>query len=339
MNLRLLVIAATIAASVALLLRSFIALPGHYANRAALSLAGGDTATAASLLAVIEILYLLSLIAGFLCVLFSVSTLWQKPRHGVRLYGVAALGLILAASGPMDTLIYRTATAAWRDSNPPQVRLVLAFDEGSHLSRPEALIEATLVYLERRLTRFGQFHAPRGDGAGNILVGLSGMAEDEVAELRRMITETYLGFYLVHPDSDRLAATAQSDGYLPGGYRSVPGEAGLLVVEDEPRLTGADVNDAQSIDRFQSVSLLVRFTESGERVLKDVTANNIGRRFAVVLGDRVVSAPVIRETITDGQAELAVGLSIEETDRLARDLALGGLPAPLVIVSEGPVGQ
>ena len=128
--MRPLVIVAAVMALIGLLLRCFIALPGTYGNRAALALADGDTATAAAILGSIETVYQLALVAGFLCILISVPTLWRKPRRGVGLYGLAALGLIMATSGPLDPLVYRAATAVWRDSNPPEIRLVVALDNG-----------------------------------------------------------------------------------------------------------------------------------------------------------------------------------------------------------------
>jgi len=69
-----------------------------------------------------------------------------------------------------------------------------------------------------------------------------------------------------------------------------------------------------------------------------VTAGNVGRRLAIVLDNTVYSAPVIREKIAGGRAEISGSFTAEEAKAVAIVLRAGALPAPVVIIEERSVG-
>ena len=64
------------------------------------------------------------------------------------------------------------------------------------------------------------------------------------------------------------------------------------------------------------------------------TAENIGRPFAIVLDDVVMSAPVIREPILGGSGQVSGNFTVEEARRMAVQLRGGALPAKLTVVEE-----
>jgi preprotein translocase subunit SecD len=76
----------------------------------------------------------------------------------------------------------------------------------------------------------------------------------------------------------------------------------------------------------------------GTRVFGDVTEQNTGKRLAIVLDGNVHSAPVIREKIPSGQAQITGGFTAEEARDLAIVLRAGALPAPVQILEERTVG-
>ena len=82
----------------------------------------------------------------------------------------------------------------------------------------------------------------------------------------------------------------------------------------------------------------VEFNATGARVFADLTEKNVGRRLAIVLDGSVHSAPVIRERIPSGQAQITGGFTPDEARDLAIVLRAGALPAPVQILEERTVG-
>ena len=81
-----------------------------------------------------------------------------------------------------------------------------------------------------------------------------------------------------------------------------------------------------------------RFDTAGGKRFADVTRKNVNKPFAIVLDNKVVSAPVIREPILGGSGQISGGFTTEEANDLALLLRAGALPAPLVILEERTVG-
>ncbi len=79
-------------------------------------------------------------------------------------------------------------------------------------------------------------------------------------------------------------------------------------------------------------------TDRGARIFERITAENVGRRLAIVLDNVVRSAPVIRERIPGGHAQISGGFTYEEAADLAIVLRAGALPAPVKIVQNITVG-
>jgi preprotein translocase subunit SecD len=82
----------------------------------------------------------------------------------------------------------------------------------------------------------------------------------------------------------------------------------------------------------------VEFNATGARVFGDLTEKNVNRRLAIVLDGNVHSAPVIRERIPSGQAQITGGFTADEARDLAIVLRAGALPAPVQILEERSVG-
>ena len=81
-----------------------------------------------------------------------------------------------------------------------------------------------------------------------------------------------------------------------------------------------------------------RFDTLGGKRFGDVTRDNVGRPFAIVLDGKVISAPVIREPILGGNGQISGNFTVTEANDLALLLRAGALPAPLNILEERTVG-
>ncbi len=117
----------------------------------------------------------------------------------------------------------------------------------------------------------------------------------------------------------------------------------LYVLDKEPQMKGTEVASAQmrlDLDQERPGSPGVSFnlTSRGGSLFADITARNVQRRLAIVLDQRVQSAPNIRERIPGGHGSITGSFTEEEAQNLSIVLRSGALPAPVNIVEERTVG-
>ncbi len=113
-----------------------------------------------------------------------------------------------------------------------------------------------------------------------------------------------------------------------------------LLLENKILMTGDMVKDAQVRigGNFNEPYVAIDFTSRGGKVFAHITEKNVGRRVAIVLDDVVRSAPVIREKILGGSAQISGSFTHEEAADLAIVLRVGALPAPVDIIQNMTVG-
>jgi protein-export membrane protein SecD len=147
-----------------------------------------------------------------------------------------------------------------------------------------------------------------------------------------------LTFHLLHPT----ATIEDAQARLPPGYMLMDGrDAGeKFVLEQRPIVTGEMLVDAQQQFDQNGVTPVVsfRFNQDGARRFGKATAENVGRPFAVVLDNKVITAPVIQTPILGGTGQITGNFTIDSANSLATNLRSGALPAKLTIVEERVVG-
>ncbi|PHR24600.1 MAG: protein translocase subunit SecDF [Desulfotalea sp.] len=113
-----------------------------------------------------------------------------------------------------------------------------------------------------------------------------------------------------------------------------------LLLENKILMTGDMVKDAQVRigGNFNEPYVSIDMTSRGGKVFAHITENNVGRRMAIVLDEVVRSAPVIRERILGGSAQISGSFTHEEAADLAIVLRVGALPAPVDIIQNMTVG-
>ena len=113
-----------------------------------------------------------------------------------------------------------------------------------------------------------------------------------------------------------------------------------VVVNKKIIMSGENLVDAQPRVDNQSNTPMVSFTldRYGAQKFGKVTTNNVGKRLAIVLDNKIISAPVIREAITGGGGTISGNFSFQEVTDLALLLRSGALPTPINIVEERTVG-
>ena len=137
----------------------------------------------------------------------------------------------------------------------------------------------------------------------------------------------------------RLVADA---GYNPSDVDLLPqvDQAGQLPVEKQVMVQGEDLTDAQpGFDQRTSEPVVnFRFNIRGGQRFGEVTSANVGKPFAIVLDNKVISAPRILGPITGGSGQISGRFTVEQANNLAILLRAGALPAKMNIVEERTVG-
>ncbi len=105
-------------------------------------------------------------------------------------------------------------------------------------------------------------------------------------------------------------------------------------------LSGENLLDAQPRMNTENNETVVTFSldRVGAKRFGKATSNGIGKRLAIVLDGKIISAPVIRDTIATGSGQISGGFTFQSATDLALLLRSGALPAPLNIIEERTVG-
>jgi preprotein translocase subunit SecD len=129
------------------------------------------------------------------------------------------------------------------------------------------------------------------------------------------------------PDSELLKGTARDGGQS-------------YVIKKQVMVSGEELVDAQpGFDQRTSEPIVsFKFNLNGARRFAQVTQENVGRPFAIVLDDEVISAPVIREPILGGSGQISGSFTVEQANDLSILLRAGALPAKLTPIEQRVVG-
>jgi SecD/SecF fusion protein len=113
-----------------------------------------------------------------------------------------------------------------------------------------------------------------------------------------------------------------------------------LLIKSPIMMTGEMVKDSQPQigGTFNEPQVSLNLTSQGGRIFADVTEKNVNKRFAIILDDIVKSAPVIRDKILGGRAQISGNFTYQEASDLSIVLRVGALPAPLEIIQNMTVG-
>jgi len=222
-------------------------------------------------------------------------------------------------------------------------RVSLAFDPRALDQRKQDIIGQSIETLRRRIDATGvKEPAIQREGSDRILIQLPGV--DNPEEMKKIIgTTAKMTFRLV--DESISAADARS-GRLPSGDeilveepRGPGGPKTEYVVQKRIMVPGDSLTSANAtFDQNNRPVVGFKFDSNGARKFGDVTKANVGKLFAIVLDGKVISAPVIREPITQGSGEISGNFTSESAKELALLLNAGALPAALTPLEERTVG-
>jgi len=171
------------------------------------------------------------------------------------------------------------------------------------------------------------------EGGNRILVEVPGVEDPEA--LKNLIGQTArLEFKLV--DQSANPADLQQ-GRAPPGSQVLPlaDGTGAMAVKRRVMVSGDQLTDAkQSFDQDGRPNIDITFNTAGARRFGRVTQENVNKPFAIILDDKILSAPNINEPILGGRAQINGNFTVQSAHDLAVSLASGKLPVKLNVIEE-----
>jgi protein-export membrane protein SecD len=219
--------------------------------------------------------------------------------------------------------------------------ITLTITDQGLTQRMGSAIDASIETIRRRVDAFGTTEPSiQRQGRNRVLVQVPGISD--VERLKKLIGETgKLEFKLVDPAANA-AQVAESKHVPPGDELLYSADSPPVpyVIKSQAMVSGENLVDAQAAFDQRSGEPVVdfRFDATGAKRFAKVTQENVGLPFAIILDNKVISAPVIREPILGGSGQISGNFTVERSVDLAVTLRSGALPAKLTVIEERTVG-
>jgi preprotein translocase subunit SecD len=227
---------------------------------------------------------------------------------------------------------------------------VLIFNEKWRKVSRSQIIDQSLEIVNRRVNETGTKEPIiQRQGDSRILLQVPGLSDPE--HLKNLLGRTAkMTFHMV---DSTVGEREIESGLVPPGTRIITGDdharegqdpstqnARKYAVQSRVELSGDMLLDAHTTYDGQSGEPVVsfRFNTTGARKFGEITAQNVGKPFAIVLDNKVITAPVIRSAILGGSGIISGNFTAESANDLSLLLRAGALPAPLKIIEERSVG-
>jgi preprotein translocase subunit SecD len=216
--------------------------------------------------------------------------------------------------------------------------IALTPSDAAIIERIRQAVDQSIQIIERRVNELGLVEPTiQREGASRILVQVPGLQDP--SRLKEILGKTAkLDFRMVDESMTEEQAIAS---HPPQDSEIMDGERGeKYLIEKRVLVSGGDLVDAQpGFDQRNSEPVVnFRFNSSGGRKFAEATQQNVGKRFAIILDNKVISAPVIREPILGGSGQISGNFTVQSANDLAILLRAGALPAPLTVIEERTVG-
>jgi preprotein translocase subunit SecD len=217
----------------------------------------------------------------------------------------------------------------------------LTVTEPALLERVRQVVDQSVEIIGKRVNQLGLVEPSiQRQGNDRILVQVPGLGDPQ--QLLDILGKTAkLTFRLVDtsmPVEQALQGRPPPESDVVKGSKADNERPYLL--EKRVIVSGDELTDAQpGFDQRTSEPIVsFKFNTSGARKFAQVTQENVGRPFAIVLDDEVISAPVIREPILGGSGQISGSFTVESANNLAILLRAGALPAKLTVIEQRVVG-
>ncbi len=206
--------------------------------------------------------------------------------------------------------------------------------------RASSALTQSMEVVRRRVDELGTTEPLiQRQGNDRIIVQVPGLQDPQ--RLKSLLNQTAkLSFHMVDTSMPVVEAINGRPPATSEVLYSTDDPAVPYLIEKRALVSGENLVDAQASFNQQTSEPVVtfRFDSKGSQRFAQATQQNVGRAFAIVLDDQVISAPVIREPIIGGSGQISGNFSVEGANDLAVLLRAGALPATLTVVEERTVG-
>ncbi|RCS57444.1 protein translocase subunit SecD [Parvibium lacunae] len=272
----------------------------------------------------------------------------KKIRHG----GVAKVANGLEVRFRDEESLNRAKTLL-RDTLPDlsyderggngEFTLVGSFTPQAKQRTLDFALKQNMTTLHNRINELGVAEPIiQQQGADRIVVQLPGI-QDVASALRVLGRTATLEVRMV--DSSPEAESALLADQVPLGLERFTERGGRpLLVKKEVILTGENFTDAQAgfDNQSQEPAVHLKLDAKGARIFKEVTAQNVGKRMAILLIEKgrgeIITAPVIRTEIGGGQVQISGQMDVVEANETALLIRAGSLAAPMEVIEQRLIG-
>jgi preprotein translocase subunit SecD len=262
----------------------------------------------------------------------------DQNRVLLRLRDATKTDAAVAALRPLISQDPSTGLPDMAIGSDPDGTITLTLSATALAARAAGAVDQSIEIVRRRIDETGVVDPQiTRQGQSLIVVQLPGVGDPD--RIKQLIGKTaHMTFRLVDE-----AVNADAGGPPPPGddflqMQDQPGQK--IAVRKRIDVDGADLTDARAGTSPETGDWVVNFTFNsvGARRFADISRANVNHRFAIVLDDKVISAPVIREAITGGRGQISGSFNATSANDLAVLLRAGALPAPLTVVEQRSVG-
>ena len=248
---------------------------------------------------------------------------------------------LASLTSPISSSLFGTGSVTEMELSEPEpglLRFTLT-DEGIDY-RARTAITQSIEVVGRRVNELGTTEPViQRQGNDRILVQVPGLQDPQ--RLKDILGQTAkLTFQMV---DQTMPVQEAIEGRPPAGSTvmySTDDPPIPYLIENRIIVSGENLVDAQATfdQRTNEPVVSFRFDAKGAQRFGAATQQNVGRLFAIILDNQVISAPQIREPILGGTGQISGSFSVEGANDLAVLLRAGALPADLTIVEERTVG-
>lgn len=241
---------------------------------------------------------------------------------------------------PLDMGLFGTGTPVTLFSIAQDgQQFTLNFSEQGLDARVASAVAQSLKIIESRVNALGTSEPTiQQQGKDRIVVQLPGVQNPE--QVKSVIGRTAkLTFQLLCENQPTEAASNPPPDCAALPVKDEANQSMWVQTSTRATVDGADLVDARSaFDQQNNPVVSFRFNTKGAERFARLTRDNVGRPFAIILDDVIVSYPRINEPILGGSGQISGNFTVQETNDLSIVLRSGALPARLTIVEERTVG-
>ncbi|MGQ2929244.1 protein translocase subunit SecD [Sphingopyxis sp. OPL5] len=234
-----------------------------------------------------------------------------------------------------------TGQRDWSIEIIDNTRIVMTLTSAGRSQAVARAMESARDIVDKRVNELGTREPTIiREGDDRIVVQVPGLQDPKA--LKDLLGQTArLEFRMVDPNGGvgpngaaNVPVGSELVPYAPGEGGGAPGE----VLRRQVMISGDQLISAkQDFNQQQMPAVSLRFDSAGSNTFARVTGQNVGKRFAMVLDGKVLSAPSINEPILGGSAQISGNFTVQSANQLAIALSSGSLPVKLDVVEERTV--